>query len=298
MNENTIKPIIGLEINGNFYDYKLFESLIILSKTESIRNTSKEIGISHSVLDRRIKKAEKKLGFKLVSNNYGSGSKLSPECEKLIETYKQYRIRLTESKKINISGGHIVSGLLESIKEKIPFDINVYSSNDESAFELGKRDLIDILALDDPLIGFENDLEFTAIAYDYLTLVSSKDYEIENIYDLNGFEFINVKGSAQRLAWNTLKQLGIEYKIVKEVNSQFDAFKLVKNNSNLHTFLNASYFKGNDILKLETEHIISLIQVNEDKNETKNLIQYLLNEGQELIKNEGFKPIKPWKIKE
>ena len=298
MKNNKIKPIIGLEINGIYYDYKLFESLIVLSKTKSIRRTSKEIGVSHSVLDRRIKKAEKKLGFKLVSNNYGSGSTLTPKGKEIIESYKQYRIRLTQSKKINISGGHIVSGLFESIKDNIPFDINVYSSDDASAFELGKKNLIDILALDDPLIGFENDLEFTAIAYDYLTLISSSENkEINDINELNGLNFINVKGSAQRLAWNTLKELGIDYNIVKNVNSQFDAFKLVKNNSNLHTFLNASYFNGNDILKLETEHIISLIQVNEDKNETKQLIQYLLNEGQELIKNEGFKPIKPWKIK-
>ena len=297
MNKFNIKPVIGLDIDGNFYDYKLFESLIILSKTNSIRRTSKELGISHSVLDRRIKKAEEKLGFKLVYNKYGSGTNLTREGLELIESYKQYRIRLTQSKKINISGGHIVSGLLNSIKEKIPFDINVYSSDDESAFELGKRDLIDILALDDPLIGFENDLDFTAIAYDYLTLVSQENLKIETVDDLNGLSFISVKGSAQRLAWNTLKQLNIDFNIVQEVNSQFDAFKLVKNNPNLNTFLNASYFKGNDILKIETEHVISLIQVNEDKNETKNLIHYLLNEGQELIKNEGFKPIKPWKIK-
>ncbi len=297
MNKFNIKPVIGLDIDGNFYDYKLFESLIILSKTNSIRRTSKELGISHSVLDRRIKKAEEKLGFKLVYNKYGSGTNLTREGLELIESYKQYRIRLTQSKKINISGGHIVSGLLNSIKEKIPFDINVYSSDDESAFELGKRDLIDILALDDPLIGFENDLDFTAIAYDYLTLVSQENLKIETVDDLNGLSFISVKGSAQRLAWNTLKQLNIDFNIVQEVNSQFDAFKLVKNNPNLNTFLNASYFKGNDILKIETEHVISLIQVNEDKNETKKLINYLLNEGQELIKNEGFKPIKPWKIK-
>lgn len=297
MNKFNIKPVIGLDIDGNFYDYKLFESLIILSKTNSIRRTSKELGISHSVLDRRIKKAEEKLGFKLVYNKYGSGTNLTNQGLEIVEYYKQYRIRLTQSKKINISGGHIVSGLLNSIKEKIPYDINVYSSDDESAFELGKRDLIDILALDDPLIGFENDLDFTAIAYDYLTLISQENLEIKNVDDLNGLNFISVKGSAQRLAWNTLKQLNIDFNIVQEVNSQFDAFKLVKNNPNLNTFLNASYFKGNDILKIETEHVISLIQVNEDKNETKMLINYLLNEGQELIKNEGFKPIKPWKIK-
>ena len=297
MNEINAQPVIGMRINGEFYDYKLFESLIILSKTGSIRKTSKKLGISHSVLDRRIKKAENKLGFKLTLNTPGSGTKITKECEEILEHYKQFGLRLSYSKKINISGGNIVSGLLNSIKNKIPFDINVYSSDDESAFELGKRDLVDILALDDPRIGFENDLDFTAIAYDYLTLVSKETPNTENYNDLNGLNFISVKGSAQTLAWDTLKQMNIDFNIVKEVNSQFDAFKIVKNNENLYTFLNASYFNGCDILKRETEHIISLIQVNEDKKETKALINYLLNEGQNLIQNEGFKPIHPWKIK-
>lgn len=297
MNENNIKPKIELDINGYIYNYKLFESLKSLKKTQSIRKTSKKLNISHSVLDRKIKNAENKLGFKLVKNNYGSGTILTKEGLNLIKIYDQYQIRLNESNKINIAGGHIVSGLLESISNEIPFDISVFSSDDESAFELGKRDLIDILALDDPLIGFEHDLDFTAIAYDYLTLISNDNSEnIKDINELEGKNFIGVKGSAQRLAWDTLKQKNINFNIVKEVKSQFDAFKIVKNNPDFYTFLNASYFKGNDILKVETNHIISLIQVNEDKKETRQFIEYMLNEGQDKLAKQGFTPIKPWKV--
>lgn len=295
--ETKIKPKIGLEINGEQYNYKVFESLKSLSKTHSLRKTASELNISHSVLDRRIKKAEKKLGFKLVTNKHGSGSILTSEGLDLIKIYSQYDIRLKESKKVNIAGGHIISGVLESISNEVPFDITVFSSDDESAFELGKRDLIDILALDDPLIGFEHDLDFTAIAYDYLTLISNDNSE--NIKDINELEeknFIGVKGSAQRLAWDTLKQKNINFNIVKEVKSQFDAFKIVKNNPDFYTFLNASYFKGNDILKVETNHIISLIQVNEDKKETRQFIEYMLNEGQDKLAKQGFTPIKPWKV--
>ena len=72
--------------------------------------------------------------------------------------------------------------------------------------------------------------------------------------------------------------------------------KIVKNNSDLYTFLNASYFHGNDILKVETNHIISLIQVNDNKKENKEFIDYMLNKGQNKIFEQGFKPIKPWKI--
>jgi hypothetical protein len=100
-----------------------------------------------------------------------------------------------------------------------------------------------------------------------------------------------VTGSAQRLAWNTLKHYDIDYNITHKVNSQFDAFKLVKNSKNLHCFLNASYFKGNELLKFDTRHVISLIKVSEDKSEVDEFIEYLLNEGQEEIKNQGFAPI-------
>lgn len=232
-----------------------------------------------------------------MTNKHGSGSILTSEGLDLIKIYSQYDIRLKESKKVNIAGGHIISGVLESISNEVPFDITVFSSDDESAFELGKRDLIDILALDDPLIGFEHDLDFTAIAYDYLTLISNDNSEnIKDINELEGKNFIGVKGSAQRLAWDTLKQKNINFNIVKEVKSQFDAFKIVKNNPDFYTFLNASYFKGNDILKVETNHIISLIQVNEDKKETRQFIEYMLNEGQDKLAKQGFTPIKPWKV--
>jgi molybdate transport repressor ModE-like protein len=294
----SIKPKIDLEIDGTIYNHKLFESLNLIYKTHSLRKTAKELNISHSALDRRIKNAENKLGLKLVDTKYGSGSILTVTGLNLVNTYKKYEFRLKESKRINIAGGHIVSGFLESVSSEIPFNITVFSSDDESAFELGKRDLIDILALDDPLIGFENNLDITAIAYDYLTLISSHESDnIKSIEELNGKNFISVKNSAQRLAWDTLKNYNIDFNIIKEVKSQFDAFKIVKNNSEIYTFLNASYFNGNNLLKVETNHVISLIQVNEDKKETDSLIKYMLNEGQSKLAEQGFTPIKPWKVK-
>ncbi|MDR0900212.1 MAG: LysR family transcriptional regulator, partial [Methanobrevibacter sp.] len=104
-----------------------------------------------------------------------------------------------------------------------------------------------------------------------------------------------------RLAWNTLSDNNIPFEIVKEVKSQFDAFKIVKNSEpsdNLYTFLNASYFKGNDVLKDETQHVISLVQTNYEKPKTKEFINYLIVHSQDLIAKQGFIPIKPWKIKD
>lgn len=283
------KGLISLDIDGDIYDYKLYQSLESLSMTRSQRQSAKELNISHTVFNRRLLKAEEKLGVK-ITQKVGNGTILTREGLDLLEEFQRYAVRIEKTANINIVGGHISSGLLETIKH--PFNTNIYSSSDRDAFELAKRGAVDILTLDDPLIAYERDIDFTPIAYDYLVLISSPDCdEITSINDLKGMNFVNVTGSAQRLAWNTLKHYDIEYNITHKVNSQFDAFKLVRNSSNLHCFLNASYFNGNELLKFDTRHVISLIKVSEDKPEVDEFIEYLLNEGQEAIRNQGFTPI-------
>ncbi len=283
------KGLINLDISGNIYDYKLYDTLKSLSKTHSQRKSAKELGISHAVLNRRIKKAEGKLGLSLV-DKIGSGSVLTKNGFDLLNEYQNYYNRISESENIAIGGGHIISGLLESINQ--PFKLSIYSSNDLNSFKLAKRGAIDILALDDPLIAFEKDLNFIPIGFDYLVLITNKhSKDITSINDLKNLDFVSVSGSAQRLAWNTLKHYDIPYNIVKTVNSQFDAFKMVKNSDNLYSFLNASYFNGIDILKHDTRHAISLVQINEDKEEINDFIEFLLNDGQKEIIKQGFSSI-------
>ncbi|WP_458402585.1 helix-turn-helix domain-containing protein [Methanobrevibacter sp.] len=283
------RGLISLEINGEIFDYKLYQSLESLSRTKSQRQSAKELNISHTVFNRRLLKAEEKLGVK-ITQKVGNGTLLTKEGLQLLEEFQKYSIKIEKTNNINIAGGHISSGLLDSIRN--PFNTNIYSSSDRDAFELARRGAVDILTLDDPLIAYERDIDFTPIAYDYLVLISSPDCgKIEGINDLNGLDFVNVTGSAQRLAWTSLKHYDIDYNIKYKLNSQFDAFKLVRNSENLHCFLNASYFKGNELLKFDTRHVISLIKVNEDKPAVDEFIDYVLTEGREDIKNQGFEPI-------
>lgn len=283
------RGLISLDINGEIYDYKLYQSLESLSRTKSQRKSAKELNISHTVFNRRLLKAEDKLGFK-ITEKVGNGTILTRNGLDLLEEFQKYLIKIENTANLNIAGGHISTGLLESIKH--PFNANIYSSSDKDAFELAKRGAVDILTLDDPLIAYERDIDFTPIAYDYLVLISSPNCEeISKISDLNDLNFVNVTGSAQRLAWTTLKHYDISYNIKFKVNSQFDAFKLVRNSENLHCFLNASYFKGNELLKYDTQHVISLVKVNEDKSEVDEFIDYLLNDGQKSIENQGFIPL-------
>lgn len=283
------KGLISLEINGDVYDYKLYQSLDSLSRTKSQRKSAKELNISHTVFNRRLLKAEAKLGVK-ITQKIGNGTHLTADGLKLLDEFKKYLIQIEKTTNINIAGGHISTGLLESIPT--PFNTNIYSSNDEDAFELAKRGVVDILTLDDPLIAYEQDINFMPIAYDYLVLVSSpQSRNIESISDLEGLDFVEVNGSAQRLAWNSLRHYDIKFNIKETVNSQFDAFKIVRNSENLYTFLNASYFKGNELLKYDTQHVISVIKVNEDKPEVDEFIRFLLNDGQESIGKQGFTPM-------
>lgn len=283
------KGLVSLEINGEIYDYKLYQSLDTLSRTRSQRKSAKELNISHTVFNRRLLKAEEKLGTK-ITEKVGNGTRLTSDGMKLLEEFRKYMIQIEKTSDINIAGGHISTGLLESIET--PFNLNIYSSSDEDAFKLAKRGAVDILTLDDPLIAYERDINFMPIAYDYLVLVSSpKSRSIESISDLEGLDFVGVNGSAQRLAWNSLKHYDIEFNITERVNSQFDAFKMVRNSENLYTFLNASYFKGNELLKYDTQHVISAVKVNEDKAEVDEFIRYLINDAQNLIEKQGFTPM-------
>lgn len=283
------KGLISLEINGEIYGYKLYQSLESLNRTHSQRKSAKELNIAHTVINRRILKAEKQLGIKLTEKK-GNGSVLTDDGIRLLEEYRKYLIQIAEPDNINIAGGHISSSLLESID--LPFNINVYSSTDEDAFKLARRGVVDLLTLDDPLIAYERDINFIPIAYDHLVLISSPDAsEIRSIKDLDNLNFVKVVGSAQRLAWNSLEHYDLKYNIAHEVNSQFDAFKLVKNSENLHSFLNASFFNGNDILKFDTRHVISLVKVNDDDPKTNDFINYLLTEAQKDIEKQGFIPM-------
>lgn len=283
------KGLISLEINGEIFDYKLYQSLDSLSKTGSQRKSAKELNISHTVFNRRLLKAEDKLGVN-ITEKVGNGTVLTADGMKLLEEYRKYIIQIEKTSNINIAGGHISTGLLESIQT--PFKTNIYSSSDEDAFELAKRGAVDILTLDDPLIAYERDINFMPIAYDYLVLVSNpQSKNIESISDLEGLDFVGVNGSAQRLAWNSLRHYDIDFNITERVNSQFDAFKMVRNSTNLYTFLNASYFKGNELLKYDTQHVISVVKVNEDKAEVDEFIRFLLNDAQKSIENQGFAPM-------
>ena len=123
-----------------------------------------------------------------------------------------------------------------------------------------------------------------------MVLVSNNknNIRINSIKDLSNLNFVPVKGSAQRLVWDTLKTNNIPFNLEKEVKSQFDAFKLVKNSDNLYTFLNGSYFKGNNVLKNQTIHSLGFVYSHGVNPEVDKFVDYISNNCSDLIKLQGF----------
>jgi molybdate transport repressor ModE-like protein len=286
-----IEPNIILSIDDNEFSNKLFHTLEAISTTWSQRKAAKQLNISPQVLNRRILNAEKILNMQLVEST-PRGSELTSDGMEILREYQKYKNKIKPIKRNVIAGGHISSALINTLAEKYGLNSVVYHSDDKSAFYLAKKQIISIMTLDDPLIAFQNDLELTPIAFDYLVLISSPNTkEINTLQDLNNANFISVASSSQRLAWRTLKNNKIKYDIIQEVRSPYEAYKLVKNGKNLHTFLNASYFEGNKILRNETKHAISLVRYDDNNSEIDEFMKFIFSTGQQIIRKEGFEPI-------
>ena len=280
-------PKLNMINDGNEFSYKIFDTLKCVSKTWSQREAAKRLGISHSVLNRRIKESEEKLGFMLIETT-GAGSGLTENGLKILKTYERYIKRLEDRKKPVICGGHISTGLMEVLAEEFSLDATIYSTDDQSALELARKDMVDILTLDDPVRAFMYDLDFTPVAYDYLVLVSNKYDPINSVDDLNGKNFVEIPDSSQRLAWNTMDNIKIDYEIVKLVNSPYSALKSIQKSLDLYTFLNHSFIDGSSILKNDTQHLISLVLCNKENSVLKDFVDYITSDGQEIIEEQGF----------
>lgn len=289
-------PRLNLTLNGETFSYRLFDALQEITSTWSQREAAKRLGISHAVLNRRIHDAEEKMGFKLVETT-GAGSGLTPQGMRVLKEYQRYLKRLVERDKPVICGGPISTGLMDVLSRHYGLEAVIYTTDDFSALNMAEMDLVDILLFDDPVHAFMHDLDFIPIARDELVLVSSSDERLENIHELQGKMFVEVTHSAQRLAWNTLDNLRVDYEIVDWCNSPENAIKLISNNEDFLTFLNRSFmsplsksFNVSDILAEDTGHIISMIFPNKNP-ELEDFSDFLQGKGQELITKLGFRKI-------
>lgn len=286
-------PSLNLRIKGETFSYRLFEALTEITNTWSQREAAKRLGISHAVLNRRIHNAEEKLGFKLVETT-GAGSGLSPQGMLILEKYQRYLRRLEERDLPVIGGGPIATGLMDVLARQYGMDATIYTTDALNALKMAEMDLVDILVLDDPVHAFMHDLDFIPIARDDLVLVSGSDEYLENVDQLQGRKFVEVIHSAQRLAWNTMDQLRVDYEIVDLCSFPQNALKMVKTREDLLTFQNRSFmapiidsFTVSDIMADDTSHIISMV-ITDKNEELEDFSNFIQGKGQEIISEWGF----------
>ncbi len=283
-------PKVSLVIEGYTFSYKLFEALKYVSKTYSQRKAAQKLGVSHAVLNRRIREAEEKLGFKLLVAT-GAGSGLTDDALKILQRYEKYIKRLKKREKLIICGGYASSRLMETMSLKYGLDAVVYRTSDQNAIHLAGLDMVDILTLDDPVHAFIQNLDFIPVAYDHLVLISGENVH-KDINELNGKNFVEILDSPQRLAWNTLDDAKIQYKLKDEFKSPYDAIRFVKNNPDFYTFISSSLWEGSDIIKNDTRHIISCVICNKEDERINDFLNFVLTfKGQKLVEKCGFESV-------
>ncbi|OED30298.1 LysR family transcriptional regulator [Methanosphaera sp. WGK6] len=288
----SLNKKLSMEINGNLFDYKLFDTLKAIKKTKSQRKAAKKLNISHPVLNRRVLKAEDLLSEKLVIVS-NTGTTLTKYALKLLDEYETYENRLSDyTNSITVAGGPISCEFIRQLAQAYQMDnLKIIETDTETAFDLANNGFIDILGFDDPVQAYIYDIEPTPLGRDNLVLLSNKEIRLNSISDLNGLNFVEVDGSAQRLAWTTLANYDLDFNIVYVVNSFHEAIRLVEQNENLYTFINKSMAytvqHTNNIISKETQHIISALNV-KNNSFIESFLNIASHHAQKVTVNYGF----------
>lgn len=288
-----IKARISLSVDDNTYDYKLFETLDAINKLHSQRKAAKHVGVSHSVLNRRILKAEKQLDEKLVDVT-PRGSYLTEFARDILDEYETYMLRLNNhDSMIKVAGGPISCEFLRQLAIGYNLaNISFIETDPDTAYDLANMGMVDILGFDDPVLAYIHNLEPIPLGRDYLKMLIHPGEVFNSIYDLEDLSFIEVENSAQRLVWNSLVDFNVNFNIVSTVSSFHEAIRLVENDPNLYTFINnsMSYISENtsNVLEDNTSHIISALNVKNDSL-VESFLNFASHNAQKTTVSYGFK---------
>lgn len=290
----TLNKKLNIEINNVLYDYKLFDTLKSLKINKSQRKAAKELGISHTVLNRRILKAEELLSQKLVIVS-PNGSYLTEYALNLLDDYESYEQRLVDDDVWTMAGGFVSCEFIRELAMAYQLDnIKILQTDLETSIDLANKGLIDILGFDDPVQAYVRNIEPIALGRDKLMLLAHANENFNKLSDLNGLKFVEVEGSAQRLAWTSLADHDLDFDIVRTVGSFHEAIKLVEQNQSLYTFINNSLsytsLNVNDILSEDTRHIISALNV-KNSVEVESFLNFASHNAQKLTTGFGFEQL-------
>ena len=285
---------LNLELDNIVYDYKLFDSLKAIKSEKSQRKAAKELGISHTVLNRRIIKAEELLSHPLVKVS-NKGSVLTDYAKDLLEEYESLEQRLDDEETWVMAGGFISCEFVRELAMAYQLDnIRILQTDMDTAFDLANKGLVDILGFDDPVQAYIYDLEPIPLGRDSLMLLTHGDEVFNDISELDGLKFVEVEGSSQRLAWTTLANNDLYFDIVKTVNSFHEAIRMVEQDKDVYTFLNKSIsytsMNTSNVMSEYTRHIISALNV-KNSVDVESFLNFASHNAQKLTLKFGFEQL-------
>lgn len=290
----SLNKKLNLEMGDVIYDYKLFDTLKSIKSNKSQRKAAKELGISHTVLNRRIIKAEELLAQPLVKVT-NKGSSLTDYALNLLEEYESYEQRLNDDDVWTVAGGFVSCEFIRELAIAYQLEnIRILQTDMETAFDLANKGLVDILGFDDPVKAYIYDLEPIPLGRDNLLLLTHENETFNDITDLNGLNFVEVEDSAQRLAWTTLANNDLDFDIVSTVNSFHEAIRIVEQNENIYTFINKSMayvsLNTSSVLSEYTRHIISALNVKNNV-EVESFLNFASHNAQKYTVKFGFEQL-------
>ena len=130
---------LNFEIKGHVFDYKLFETLNSIKNNKSQRRAASSLGISHTVLNRRILSAEEILSKKLVTVS-NKGSVLTDYALDILDEYETYENRLLDDEEeITVAGGAVSCEFIRQLARIYQLEnIKFLETDNKTALKLGR----------------------------------------------------------------------------------------------------------------------------------------------------------------
>jgi molybdenum-dependent DNA-binding transcriptional regulator ModE len=258
VDEVKIKPVVTFSVDGKKLTFRQLEALARVSALASQTAASRELGIAPPVLHRHIKKAEAKLGRRLVDSS-ATGTKLTELGERLVSEFGRYQARVARHEKFTIGCTPITMGVvLEAVSElegaKPKFD--VYIGDDYLNERLLRLGELDIVLFDDPVNVYMHEERGRYFELFHDTLLHCDRGEI----------YVKYRYGAQRLGFKHLEFKRIPFQIEKMVS---DIDSMISSGRSFFINRSISSRIADESVKLvpikELTHAIMTLVVREDE---------------------------------
>ena len=204
-----IETRIFHRINGHSVTERQIEVLDAVHSFGSKTAAAGKLGLSVPVVHRYIRAMEDGIGVKVIRST-PSGSELTEDGRKIVETAKMMKLRCSETR-TRIACTPVTEELMMSVISAVRTEADLVISDDIVNIQSLKDGTADMIMLDDPVHLF--DLE----GFQFIEMAS-----MDMVHADRGPLYMTYRYGAQRIAYMHLDATGTEYKIVGDTMSMKD----------------------------------------------------------------------------